>query len=69
MSTNERRPVTRQAPTREAVSPPADAQTAPPGSARETGDAFLRAADAAIDRALSRSPEEFLRQNRQLGGQ
>lgn len=64
MSTNERRPITRQA-----WAPPADAQTQPPSGARETGDAFLRAADAAIDRALSRSPEEFLRQNRQLGGQ
>lgn len=37
--------------------------------AREGGDAFLRAADRAIERALSGTPEEFLRQNRQLGGQ
>jgi hypothetical protein len=64
MSTNERRPATRPA-----TPPPADTQTQPPSGARDTGDAFLRAADAAIDRALSRSPEEFLRQNRQLGGQ
>lgn len=36
---------------------------------RETGDAFLQAADAAIERALSGSPEAFLEQNRQMGGQ
>jgi hypothetical protein len=37
--------------------------------AREQGDAFLRAADSAIDRALSGRAEDFLRQNRQLGGE
>ncbi|NOT26373.1 MAG: hypothetical protein HOP16_09770 [Acidobacteria bacterium] len=36
---------------------------------REAGDAFLRAADAAIERALSGTAEAFLAQNRQLGGQ
>jgi hypothetical protein len=37
--------------------------------ARGAGDAFLEAADVAIERALSGSPEAFLEQNRQLGGQ
>jgi hypothetical protein len=37
--------------------------------ARDTGEAFLVAADAAIERALSGNAEAFLTQNRQLGGQ
>jgi hypothetical protein len=45
------------------IDPPAETD------AREQGDAFLRAADNAIDRALSGRAEDFLRQNRQLGGQ
>jgi hypothetical protein len=46
------------------------AETAEASAAsRDTGDAFLRAADAAMSRALSGTPEAFLRQNRQLGGQ
>jgi hypothetical protein len=65
MSTHERRPAARAA----APQTPPETPAAPSTTARETGDAFLRAADAAIDRALSRSPEDFLRQNRQLGGQ
>ena len=52
------------------VSAPARAQeTQTPPTASDDGDAFLRAADAALDRALSIRPDEFLRQNRQLGGQ
>lgn len=47
--------------------PTQEAQT--PATASEDGDAFLRAADAALDRALSVRPDEFLRQNRQLGGE
>jgi hypothetical protein len=39
------------------------------GSSRETGDAFLAAADEAISRALSQNSEAFLAQNRQQGGQ
>jgi hypothetical protein len=39
------------------------------GSYRETGDAFLEAADEAIARALSQNSEAFLAQNRQQGGQ
>lgn len=65
MSTHERRTATRSAPPQSPPETPGDPSTNP----RETGDAFLRAADAAIDRALSRSPEDFLKQNRQLGGQ
>jgi hypothetical protein len=65
MNTPERRPATRPAPPPLPAETPIDSST----HARETGDAFLRAADAAIDRALSRNPEDFLRQNRQLGGQ
>jgi hypothetical protein len=38
-------------------------------SLREDGDAFLAAADEAIARALSTNSEEFLAQNRQMGGQ
>jgi hypothetical protein len=37
--------------------------------ARDAGEAFLMAADRALDRALSTEPERFLQQNRQLGGQ
>jgi hypothetical protein len=65
MNTPERRPATRPTPPPLPSETPIDSST----NARETGDAFLRAADAAIDRALSRNPEDFLRQNRQLGGQ
>ena len=36
---------------------------------REAGAAFLAAADAAIDRALSQDSAQFLAQNRQAGGQ
>jgi hypothetical protein len=36
---------------------------------RETGDAFLDAADEAIEQALSRDARAFLLQNRQMGGQ
>lgn len=38
-------------------------------AARDEGQALLAAADAAIARALSRDSNEFLAQNRQLGGQ
>jgi hypothetical protein len=64
MTTRERRPIDPETP------PAAPAET--PGSvenAREAGDDFLRAADAALTRALSGTPEAFLSQNRQLGGQ
>jgi hypothetical protein len=36
---------------------------------RDAGEAFLTAADDAIDRALSRDSTEFLHQNVQQGGQ
>jgi hypothetical protein len=36
---------------------------------RDEGAAFLAAADDAISRALSRDSEQFLSQNRQMGGQ
>jgi hypothetical protein len=36
---------------------------------RETGDAFLEAADEAMEQALSRDARAFLSQNRQVGGQ
>jgi hypothetical protein len=65
MSTDERRP-------EERTVPPATGSSEDPAAvvaARDAGDAFLRAADAAIDRALSGTPEAFLSQNRQLGGQ
>jgi hypothetical protein len=39
------------------------------GDARQTADRFLRAADDAIDRALSRDSRAFLRSSRQEGGQ
>jgi hypothetical protein len=65
MTTRERRPhetaVTRTG--------QAEAEKPPESDSRESGDAFLQAADAAIDRALSGRPEAFLAQNRQLGGQ
>ena len=50
-------------------STPPEAEAAPESTSREAGDTFLQAADAAIDRALSGTPEVFLAQNRQLGGQ
>ena len=50
-----------------AEAPPPDA--APDDGAREAGDAFLLAADAAIQRALSGRAEAFLAQNRQQNGQ
>ena len=64
MNTRERRPEERQVPTA-----PPEAPGTPDPATRHTGDAFLRAADAAIARALSGTPEAFLSQNRQLGGQ
>jgi hypothetical protein len=48
---------------------PIESELATHQVSRDTGDAFLLAADRAIDRALSSDPERFLRQNRQLGGQ
>ena len=45
---------------------PGDNDTA---SLRADSDALLAAADAAIERALSRNSDEFLEQNRQRGGQ
>ncbi len=36
---------------------------------RQTANEFLNAGDGAIRRALSRDSEEFLRANRQRGGQ
>jgi hypothetical protein len=63
MNTLERHSVERYVPPARAH----EAQT--PTTASEDGDAFLRAADAALDRALSVRPDEFLRQNRQLGGE
>lgn len=36
---------------------------------RGAGEAFLAAADEAITRALSGNSEQFLAQNRQMGGQ
>ncbi len=36
---------------------------------RDAGEAFLAAADQAITRALSGNSEQFLMQNRQMGGQ
>ena len=65
MTTRERRPPEHEVP---AAAPP-EAPGTPDAATRETGDAFLRAADAAIARALSGTPEAFLSQNRQLGGQ
>ena len=38
-------------------------------SIRQTANEFLNAGDEAIRRALSRDSEEFLRANRQRGGQ
>jgi hypothetical protein len=64
MNTRERRPEEREVP-----AAPSEAPGTPDPASRETGDAFLRAADAAIARALSGTPEAFLSQNRQLGGQ
>ena len=64
MTTRERRPI-------DPETPPAtpDDSAASVENAREVGDDFLRAADAALTRALSGTPEAFLSQNRQLGGQ
>jgi hypothetical protein len=36
---------------------------------RSAGEAFLAAADEVINRALSGNSEQFLAQNRQMGGQ
>jgi len=36
---------------------------------RRSGEAFLRAADDALDRALSADSTQFLEANRQTGGQ
>lgn len=64
MTTRERRP-TEVEPT-----PATPAETAEASEvSRNTGEVFLRAADDALSRALSGTPEAFLRQNRQLGGQ
>jgi hypothetical protein len=38
-------------------------------AARQAGERFLRAGDRALDRALSRDSEAFLRSSRQEGGQ
>ena len=65
MTTRERRAL---ADTEPHPSTPAESPTAVDAS-REAGDAFLRAADAALARALSGTPEAFLSQNRQMGGQ
>jgi hypothetical protein len=65
MTTRERRSDPREAP----PAAPVDSGIVPDGTSREEGDAFLDAADAAIERALSGTPETFLEQNRQLGGQ
>jgi hypothetical protein len=64
MTTRERRPIDPE------TLPAVPAETSSNvEDARETGDDFLRAADAALTRALSGTPEAFLSQNRQLGGQ
>jgi hypothetical protein len=59
---------------RDETATPAEAQAPEAASdglreARDSGDAFLLAADEAITRALSGTPETFLAQNRQMGGQ
>lgn len=64
MTTRERRLIEAETPPPAAADTPTSAEVS-----RETGDAFLRAADAALARALSGTPEAFLAQNRQLGGQ
>jgi hypothetical protein len=38
-------------------------------AAREAGERFLRAGDRALDRALSKDSESFLRASRQEGGE
>jgi hypothetical protein len=48
---------------------PTESAAANTDAARDAGNAFLRAADIALDLALSSEPERFLQQNRQLGGQ
>ncbi len=65
MTTRERRLDTREAMQVEQ----AVREHSPESVPRETGDRFLEAADAAIERALSGTAEAFLNQNRQLGGQ
>jgi hypothetical protein len=65
MNTREQHPHERPVP-----SPtPAEPQPERHAEVREAGEAFLVAADAAIERALSGNAEAFLTQNRQLGGQ
>jgi hypothetical protein len=65
MNTRERHPQERPVP-----SPtPAEPEPERHAEVREAGEAFLVAADAAIERALSGNAEAFLTQNRQLGGQ
>jgi hypothetical protein len=65
MTTRERRPEEREA----ALTNPTEMESRPDPALRDAGDAFLQAADAAIERALSGAAEAFLAQNRQLGGQ
>jgi hypothetical protein len=65
MTTRERRPEEREA----TLTNQAEAESRPDSALRDAGDAFLQAADAAIERALSGAAEAFLAQNRQLGGQ
>jgi hypothetical protein len=65
MTTRKRRPDERAVP----LTNQAEGENPPESNLRETGDAFLQAADEAIERALSGTPEAFLAQNRQLGGQ
>jgi hypothetical protein len=65
MNTRDRRDTNGVRPNRQNGEPDAPA-TAPGG---QQGNAFLDAADAAIQRALSGKPDRFLEQNRQQGGQ
>ncbi len=63
MTTRERQPENR------VTTSQTETENPPESDLRETGDAFLQAADAAIERALSGTAEAFLAQNRQLNGQ
>ena len=65
MTTRQRAPQEQPAAPRSPIEP----ETVNTNAARDAGNAFLRAADIALDRALSNEPERFLQQNRQLGGQ